>query len=244
VIARSSRGNAIRRCGYALTMMSYRSAIVAIAILCSATSLVAQRPEATLQHAIDAYRSAESISVRFDQTVSNPLTDRKLSSSGELMRRRPNLLSISFGGSNPDRIVADGANLWVYLPSSAPGQVIKVPAAVGQTGMLVDPMGQILSAPTASYVITDAGTATIGGRATHAVTLAPRSRTALFTRATLWIDDSDGLVRQLESTEPSGLVRKITITRYRTNVSISRSTFQFTPPPDTRVIDGSSMIAG
>lgn len=244
MIARPSRGNAIRRRGYSFTMKSFRSASIAIATLCSATSLFAQRPQATLQRAIGAYNDAESISVRFDQVVSNPLTDRKLSSSGELMRRRPNLLSISFGGANPDRIVADGANLWVYLPSSAPGQVIKVPSAAGQSGMLIDPMGQILSAPVDSYAITDAGIATIGGRATHAVTLSPKSRAALFTKATLWIDDADGLVRQLESTEPSGLVRKITVTRFRTNVTIPRSTFQFTPPPNTRVIDGSGMIPG
>lgn len=217
---------------------------LATAILSVASSLGAQRPEATLQRAIAAYANAETISARFNQTVTNPLTDRTLSTSGELMRRRPNLLSISFGGATPDRIVSDGSNLWVYLPSSAPGQVIKVPTAAGESGMLVDPMGQILSAPVGSYTITDAGTDVVGGEATHAITLTPKSRAALFTKATLWIDDTDGLVRQLESTEPSGLVRKITVTRFRTNVAIPRSTFRFVPPPDARVIDGTGVIGG
>ncbi len=216
---------------------------LAPAILCITASLSAQRPEATLQRAIAAYANAETIAVRFDQTVTNPLTDRTLTSSGELMRRRPNRLSISFGGTNPDRIVADGTNLWVYLPSSAPGQVIKLPAA-GESGMLVDPMGQILSAPVSNYDVTDAGASVVSGEATHAITLIPKSRTALFTKATLWIDDTDGLVRQLESTEPSGLVRKITVTRFRTNVTIPRSTFQFTPPPNVRIIDGGGMVGG
>ncbi len=213
-------------------------------VLLSSTALIAQRPAATLQRAVSAYATAETISARFDQTVTNPLTERALSTSGELMRRRPNLLSISFGGSDPDRIVADGSNLWVYLPSSAPGQVIKMPSAPSQSGMMVDPMGQILSAPAGSYAITDAGTAVIAGRPTHAIVLVPKSRAALFTKATLWIDDTDGLVRQLESTEPSGLVRKITVTRFRTNIAIPRSAFQFTPPANVRVIDGSSMVTG
>jgi outer membrane lipoprotein carrier protein len=216
----------------------------ALLLLFPALSLGAQRPEATLQRAVTAYRAAETISARFDQTVSNPLTDRVLSTSGELMRQSPNFLSITFSGSNPDRIVSDGSTLWVYLPSSAPGQVIKIPAAVGKTGLLVDPMGQILSAPVTSYTISDAGSATIRGRATHAITLVPRSRTALFTKATLWIDDSNGLVRQLESTEPGGLVRRITVTRFRTNVAIPRSTFRFAPPPNVRIIDGSRMGNG
>jgi outer membrane lipoprotein carrier protein len=215
-----------------------------VTTLCFAGALAAQRPDATLQRAMAAYKNAESISARFDQTVTNPLTDRALNSSGELLRRQPNLLSISFSGTNPDRIVADGTSLWIYVPSSAPGQVIKLPATIGTSGMLIDPMGQILSAPTDSYSMTDAGAASIGGRATHAVTLTPKSRSALFTKATLWIDDSDGLVRQLESTEPSGLVRKITITSFKTNVTIPRSSFQFTPPAGIRVIDGGGMIPG
>jgi outer membrane lipoprotein carrier protein len=233
--------------GYAPTMMHLRTTVRALApmaLLFLAVPLSAQGPEATFKRAIAAYSAAETISARFTQTVSNPLTDRTLSSSGELMRRSPNLLSISFSGSNPDRIVSDGSSLWVYLPSSAPGQVIKVPAAVGTSGMLVDPMGQILSAPVGSYAISDAGPAVIHGQATHAITLTPKSRAALFTKATLWIDDANGLVRQLESTEPSGLVRKITVTRFRTNVTIPRSEFRFTPPPNTRVIDGGRMVNG
>ncbi|HEY8309669.1 MAG TPA: outer-membrane lipoprotein carrier protein LolA, partial [Gemmatimonadaceae bacterium] len=95
-----------------------------------------------------------------------------------------------------------------------------------------------------TYDIADAGTSTVGGRSTHAIKLTPRSRSALFTKATLWIDDSNGLVRQLESTEPSGLVRKITVRSVRTNVAIPRSTFRFAPPTNVRVIDGSGMGAG
>lgn len=239
--ARNGRGAA----GYALSMTSIRATLTLVPMLIfPASSLAAQRPEATLQRAVAVYRAAETISARFDQTVTNPLTDRKMSTSGELLRRRPNLFSVTFGGTDPDRIVSDGSDLWLYLPSSAPGQVIKVPAGAGQSGMLVDPMGQILSAPVTSYTITNAGTAKIGGRPTHAVTLTARSRSSLFTTATLWIDDASGVVRQLESTEPSGLVRKITVTTFRTNVAIPRSAFRFTPPANARVIDGSGMAAG
>lgn len=228
-------------------MKSFNSCVVAAATLLAAATaapIAAQQPDATFRHAIAAYRHAASISVKFEQTVTNPLTNHTLSTSGELMRRRPNLLSISFSGSDSDRIVSDGSDLWIYLPSSAPGQVVKVPAAAGENGMLIDPMGQILSAPVDSYVITGAGTATINGRATHAITLEPRSRNALFTKATLWIGDADGLVRQMESTEPSGLVRKITVTRFRTNLTIPLSVFHFTAPPNARVIDGSGMLPG
>lgn len=219
-----------------LTRLVTIAAVAAVA----AQPVSAQKPDATLARAIAAYSAAETMSVRFDQTVTNPLTDRALSSRGELVRKRPNLLSISFSSPVADRIVADGTSLWVYLPSSAPGQVIRMPAAAGQ-GMMVDPLGQILSAPAGRYGVAEAGTASVNGRATHAIVLTPRTRNALFTRATLWIDDANGLVRQLETTEPSGLVRRITVTQFRTNLTLPASVFQFVPPPNVRVVDGGGM---
>lgn len=224
--------------------VSHITAVAAVAALCTAPSLLAQSPEATIQRAIAAYKDAASISIDFKQTVTNPLTSNALSTTGQLLRHRPNLLSITFNGADPDRIVSDGSDLWVYLPSTAPGQVIRIPAAVGESGMLIDPMGQILSAPVDNYTITDAGTARISGKSTHAITLVPKSRAALFTSATLWIDDADGLVRQIESTEPSGLVRKVTITRFRINTTIPKSAFRFTPPANVRVVDGRGMMPG
>jgi len=237
-------GNGSKWDGYAIIMPSFRIPILTLVTLLVTASLGAQQPAATLKRAVAAYNGAASISVQFNQTVTNPLTSRALTTNGELVRKLPNLLSISFNGKDPDRIVSDGSELWVYLPSTAPGQVIKIPAAAGESGMLVDPMGQILSAPAASYTITDAGTAKIGGRETHAITLTPKSSSSLFTSATLWVDDSTGLVWQLESTEPSGLVRKITVTQFRTNINVPRSTFRFTPPTGVRVIDGAGMLGG
>lgn len=205
------------------------------------STAAAQKPESTLQRAVVAYRNAETVSVRFDQTVTNPLTDRSARSSGELLRKRPNLLSITFSTPAADRIVADGTDLWVYLPSSAPGQVIKMPAA-GEQGMLIDPLGQILSTPMDRYVVSSVGAATVGGHDTHAVKLTPKSGRDLFTTATLWVDDADGAVRRIETTEPSGLMRRVTITRFKKNISIPRSAFRFTPPANTRIIDQREMF--
>ncbi|MGI8508910.1 MAG: outer membrane lipoprotein chaperone LolA [Gemmatimonadaceae bacterium] len=216
--------------------------IASLLALCAAAAS-AQKPEATLQRAVVAYRGAETVSVRFDQTVTNPLTDRSAQSRGELLRKRPNLLSITFSTPAADRIVADGTDLWVYLPSSAPGQVIKMPAT-GQEGLLLDPLGQILSNPVDHYQVTPMGTASVGGHDTHAVKLTPKAGRDLFTTATLWIDDADGAVRQVETTEPSGLVRRVTITQFRKNIPIPSSAFRFTPPANTRVVDQRGMIGG
>ena len=47
---------------------------------------------------------------------------------GVFVQERPNRVSITFTEPSGDRIVGDGKSLWVYLPSSTPGQVLKLPA--------------------------------------------------------------------------------------------------------------------
>lgn len=208
------------------------------ATLCVATSTVAAQSGGTstalLSRAMQRYGAARTVDVTFTQVVSNPLTQHSLTSRGELLRQRPNLLSITFSSPASDRIVADGNVLWVYLPSSAPGQVLKLPAS-GENGILLDPLGQVLTTPLSEYTVSSAGSATIEGHDTQAFTLVPHSTHALFTRATVWVDDS-GVVRQLEATEPSGLVRRVTVTQFRTNAPIPRSAFRFTPADGVRVV--------
>lgn len=222
-----------------------RIARVAAALSLCATAAGAQderAADALLSRAMQRYGAARTVDVTFTQVVSNPLTQRSLESRGELLRQRPNLLSITFSSPAADRVVADGSALWVYLPSSAPGQVLKLPAS-GEHGILLDPLGQVLTTPLNDYTVTNAGSATIGDHSTQAFTLVPRTAQPLFTRATVWIDGS-GVVRQMEATEQSGLVRRITVTEFRTNVSLPRSAFRFTPPAGVRVVDQAGRTGG
>lgn len=230
------------------TKLTHRvAAVVATLALCTATAAgtaAAQAGgagDAPLARAMQRYAGARTVDVTFTQVVTNPLTQHSLTSHGELLRQRPNLLSVTFSSPASDRIVSDGSALWVYLPSSAPGQVLKLPAS-GEHGILLDPLGQVLTTPLSEYTVTSAGTATIDAHATRAFTLAPHSPHTLFTRATVWVDDG-GVVRQLEATEPSGLVRRITVTQFRTNVPLPRSTFRFTPPAGVRVVDQAGRVA-
>ncbi len=191
--------------------------------------------------AVRTYQSAKTMRVEFQQTLTNSLIGSKSTSKGELLRQQPNLFSINFSDPESDRIVCDGSNIWLYLPSTAPKQVIKVRVKAGNT-MLVDPLGQLLGASDDAYAIKAAGKATIGGRATTAITLTPKAAPTLFTSATIWVDDSDGVVRQVETNEQSGLKRNVVITKYTTGMTIAKSAFQFKPAAKVRVIDQQSMM--
>jgi outer membrane lipoprotein carrier protein len=149
-------------------------------------------------------------------------------------------MSISF--NNGDRVAADGSSLWVYLPSSVPGQVIRVPYTGGNAGS-VDPADEFLDSPRSRYTVSAAGTATIGGRATRVLNLVPRRRNDVITRAKLWVDEQDYTVRQFEVENSSGLRRRVVITSFTSNPQIDRSRFRFTVPRGAKIVDRKTVDA-
>lgn len=212
-------------------------AAVALAIPAYAS---AQSAETIIDRAVAAYARLNSMRAEFRQTLTNPLTGSTQTTTGELVRRKPNLMNITF--DNGDRVAADGSTLWLYLPSSVPGQVIKVPYTGGNAGS-VDPADQFLRAPRTRYNVTSAGSATVGGRATKVLNLVPKRRNDAVTRAKLWIDDRDYSLRQLEVESPNGLKRKIVITSFSANPQIDRAKFRFTVPPGAKVVDQNTIGA-
>ena len=202
-------------------------------------SLAASRPRAQadlLDRAVAAWAKVRTVRASFEQTITNPLTGRTLTASGEYQQQRPAKLSVRFSDPANDRIVSDGTHLWVYLPSTTPGQVIRTSAKSAGSGT-VDLSAQFLSAPRSRHTVTPAGAAQVSGRATHAFTLVPKQKDAApFKTATVWIDDADATVRQFEVTEHSGVQRRVRLTSFRSNVPVDASAFEFVVPDGVRVV--------
>ncbi len=189
-----------------------------------------------LDRAVAAWAKVKTARATFEQTITNPLTGRTLSAAGEYQQERPAKLAVLFADPANDRIVADGKFVWLYLPSSAPDQVIRTAQGAGGTGT-VDLSAQFLTAPRTKYTITAAGTLVVSGRPTHAYTLVPKTAEhAPFKAATVWIDDADATIRQFEVTEANGVQRKVRLTSFKTNVPVDAKAFVFAPPAGVRVI--------
>ena len=208
------------------------------AIAAAPVTAPAQTAQTIIDRAASAYSRLTSMRAEFRQTLNNPLTGTTQTTSGVILRRTPNLLNISF--NNGDRVAADGSTLWVYLPSTTPGQVIRMPYTNGTAGS-VDPADQFLNSPRTRYNASLAGTATVSGRKTHAVTLVPKKQNGAFTRATVWIDDADYSIRQFDVENASGLKRHVVITSFTANPKVDRSTFRFTMPKGARIVDQSAL---
>jgi outer membrane lipoprotein carrier protein len=198
----------------------------------------AQSADAIIDRAVAAYARLNSMRAEFKQTLSNPLTGNSQTTSGVILRKKPNLLSITF--ESGDRVAADGSTLWVFLPSSVPGQVMRMPYT-GSNASTVDPAEQFLNAPRTRFAVTSSGTANVSGRATHAVTLVPKRANAGFTSAKVWIDDADSSIRQFDVESANGLKRHVVITSFTPNPELSKSTFRFAVPKGAKIVEQTQM---
>ena len=214
---------------------SVRVAMV-LAIIVASTSVRAQSADAVYDRAAKAYGAQRTIDAQFDQSITNPLLGKTMTSHGRFQQQRPNLVSITFTDPAGDRIVGDGKSLWVYLPSSQPGQVLKLPAN-SEAGNIANLIGQFLDAPKQSFAISGGEVATIEGASTHKVQLVPHtSSNAPFQRATLWIDDKDSRVRRVQLLDAQGVDRTITMTTWATNSAFDKTVFRFSPPKGVKVV--------
>jgi len=197
----------------------------------------AQSVDVTIDRAVAAWAKVTTVRGSFEQTVSNSLTGSSATAHGEYTQERPSRLAIRFTAPDSGAIVSDGKVVWVFLPASAPGQVVKRPAT-DRSASPIDLTGQFLDAPRTKYDISAAGTRTVAGHSARGLLLVPKKgATAPFTKATVWVDDDDSLIREFEETEPSGVTRHVVITAIQTNITVDRSAFAFAIPKGVKVID-------
>jgi outer membrane lipoprotein carrier protein len=219
--------------------IGFAAALAAFATAGTAPVMHAQQAptaESVMRRAVAAYEKVRTVDATFEQTIVNPLTGTTAKAAGVLRQNRPNQLAVRFTDPAGDVVISDGKAVWVYLPSSAPRQVLKLPIGTNAAGAL-DLAAQFLEEPEQRYRMALEGAETLGGLETQVLSLVPRAPMQ-FTAAKVWVD-GEGVIRQLRVTEGSGVVRTVRFTRIRLNVPVPASAFAFTPPAGVKVFDQS-----
>jgi outer membrane lipoprotein carrier protein len=197
---------------------------------------------ALLERSASLHTGAGTLRAEFTQRVRNPITSSESPSSGTYLQRGAGVFSVNFSQPAGDRIVSDGRTLWVFVPSAAPGQVLKMPVGANSPGG-VDLVGQFFTAPARKFTVTDGGLETISGTALRKLVLVPRAEMGL-TRAVLWVVPTSGALKQLEVTEASGLVRTLSFSRIDRGVTLPAGAFTFTVPRGITVVDQAALTRG
>ena len=217
------------------------SAFVAIGI---SLGLQAPDPWPILDRASQTYQTVTSLSADFVQIITNPMIGTPDTTRGRLYQMRPSRFSMRFTAPKGDRIVADGRFLWLYTPSTTPGQVIRsrIPE-YGTTGPNL--IGQFVEQPrdryTAHYVRADSLPDRMrgggGGGPVDIIRLVPKGRDEPYSEATIWVGREDALVHRVDIVESSGQERTVILRNIRVNAGVPGRELTFSPPAGVRVVD-------
>ena len=197
--------------------------------------LQAQDAEAIALKAGRTFRGLSSFRASFEQIIEDRMIGTQLS-KGELAQSGNAHLAMRFSDPKGDLVLLDGTSVWIYTPSTTPGQVIRMPIP---TDPVYGPnvLSRILDRPTERYQVTWVREETVEGKPADVVEFVPTTEDPLFSKAVIWVDRMSSLPRRLELDERTGVHRTLTFSRLRTNVTIGKNEFVFQVPDGVRVVD-------
>jgi outer membrane lipoprotein carrier protein len=204
--------------------------------LLAASPLEAQDAQAILGRSSRIYRSLSSLRAEFVQMIDNPMID-SAESRGTLVQAGTAKLAMRFSDPAGEAVIIDGEHVWVYTPSTTPGQVLRLPLPNGGPVYGYNLLAWLLDRPAERYLASYARADQLNGNTVDVITLVPAIPDLPFERATVWLDRQDGLPRRIEITEQTGSRRMLTLSRIQINRSIPDRTFSFVVPPGVRVVD-------
>ncbi|HET8835347.1 MAG TPA: outer membrane lipoprotein carrier protein LolA [Gemmatimonadales bacterium] len=213
-----------------------RLCLVLAALAAAPSAASAQDAAAIVGRSSRVYRSLSSLSADFVQLIDNPMID-SATSKGTLVQAGEDKLAMRFTDPPGEAIVIDGEQVWVYTPSTTPGQVIRMALPSGGPVYGYNILAWLLDRPAERYTATYVRSDRLNGRTVDVVKLDPAVPDLPFEHAIVWLDKEDGLPRRLEITEHSGATRTLTLSKVRTNRTVPDDTFRFKVPPGVRVVD-------
>jgi len=172
----------------------------------------------------------------FVQVIDNPMID-SAESRGTLVQAGPSKLAMRFTDPPGEAVIIDGEHVWVYTPSTVPGQVLRMGLPSGGPVYGYNIIAWLLDKPAERYTPKYLRRDRVGGREVDVIELVPAVPDLPFERAVVWLDRDDALPRRLEVTEHGGALRTLTLSKVRANQRVPDSTFVFQVPPGVRVVD-------
>ncbi len=200
------------------------------------SNLPSQDPLPILDRASASFDTVRTLQADFVQIIENPMLGDPDTTRGTLFQRRPSHFAMRFTDPKNDRVVADGRRLWLYTPSTTPGQVIRTAIpGTGTTGPNL--IGQFVERPRERYDARYVRADSLPDGPVDVIALKPHATDLPYSAATVWISKQDGLVRRIEIVETSGQRRTITLQHLAVNQPIAAREFRFTPAAGVWVVD-------
>jgi outer membrane lipoprotein carrier protein len=210
--------------------------IALLTALLAAGPLQAQDAAAVIGRAAKVYRSLGSLRADFVQVIDNPMID-SAQTKGTLVQAGPAKFAMRFSDPPGEAIVIDGQHVWVYTPSTVPGQVIRMAVPSGGPTYGYNLLAWFLDRPAERYKASYLRKERVGGGTADVIQLIPAVPDLPFEKAVIWLDQESALPRRLEIHEQSGATRTLDLSQIRVNQPVPSKTFSFKVPGGVRVVD-------
>lgn len=200
-----------------LGLLALLAAVLAVPVRAQSLS-----PEAVARQLQQRYGALSSLQASFVQTAGGQRLEGTLSVRDDAFR-------LDLGDQ---LLVTDGGTLWSY--SEADAQVVVQdyePARVGFSP------GQLFTDYLDVFRVTAATKARIGGVQHDVLTLRPRQSGSTVRDATLYVRSSDAVPTRVRVHDTNGGTLAFDLRDVRRNVSLPASTFRFSAPRGTEVVD-------
>jgi len=180
------------------------------------------------------YDGAGDFRAHFSQTLTNTAFQRKTSSAGEVLLKKPGRMRWNYQTPEEKMYLADGALLWLYEPEDKQAfkqklESSQLPAALA----FLTGKGKLNE----EFDISFSSRAGVGKPRDYLLSLHPRQAQAQVKEITFVVDPESFLVRESVLVDGQGNVNDMVFSDIKIGSGLPDSTFRWSPPAGTRVID-------
>ena len=182
------------------------------------------------------YDGASDFRAHFSQTLTNLTFKRKTSSAGEVLLKKPGKMRWNYQTPEEKMYLADGAQLWLYEPEDKQAfkqklESSQLPAALAfltGKGKLSEEFDISFASPPQPG---------LGKPRDYILSLRPRQAQPQVKEITFVVDPDSFLVRQSVLLDGQGNINDMLFSDIKIGSGLPDSTFRWSPPAGTRVID-------
>ena len=182
------------------------------------------------------YDAAADFRARFTQTLTSQALGRKTSSAGEVMFKKPGRMRWDYEKPDKSSYVTDGGVLWLYEPDDKQAfkqklESSQLPAALAfltGKGKLSEEFDITFASPPQPG---------LGKPRDYILSLRPRQAQSQVKEITFVVDPDSFLVRESVLLDGQGNTNDMLFSDIKIGSGVPDSTFRWSPPAGTRVID-------
>jgi len=211
-------------------------ALLSPLFLCHSVVAAELTPLAIAQKIQETYAKTQTLRADFQQTTSSRMSTRERLGSGTMVLAKPGLMRWDYSEPDQQVFVCDGEKISMYFAK--------------ERQMMITPAKDYLESDVTYSFFTGKGDIQrdfvvagpeeediVEAKAAYELKLTPKQGHPQIDYINLWVDRETFLLNRLKVTDKFGTVTDLVFSKVVTNQEAPATTFHFTPPEGTEIID-------